>query len=115
MPLLKLDTTVAMSDDQRTKLLTALSQIVVQTIGKPEQYVMVTIAPAAVRMAGQAGDAAFADIRNIGGLSPDVNRQLAQKVCQLLHQSLGIAPERVYLNFTEVKATHWGWNGATFG
>ena len=115
MPLLKLETTVALSDDRRQQLLASLSRIVADAIGKPEQYVMVTIGPAAILMSGKAGDAAFADIRSIGGLGPDVTRQLSQKVCALLAQSLRVPQDRVYLNFTEVEAGNWGWNGNTFG
>ena len=37
---------------------------------------MVTISPAAILMSGQPGDAALVDVRSIGGLSDDVNRQL---------------------------------------
>ena len=115
MPLLKLDTTVVLSEDKRKTLLAALSKIVAETIGKPEQYVMVTISPAAILMSGKPGDAALVDVRSIGGLSGDVNRQLSQKVCRLLNESLGVPQERVYLNFTEVEAGHWGWKGNTFG
>lgn len=115
MPLLRLETTVALSDSQRQELLTALSKAVAETIGKPEQYVMVTISPAAILMSGKPGDAAFADVRSIGGLSPDVNRRLSQNVCALLARSLRLPPDRVYLNFTEVGAGDWGWNGDTFG
>ena len=66
-------------------------------------------------MAGKPGDAAFVDIRGIGGLSGDVNRQLSQKLCRLLNEALGVPPDRIYLNFTEIKATNWGWKGNTFG
>lgn len=115
MPLLKLETTVALADDKKTALLASLSKIVAGTIGKPEQYVMVVIGPAAILMSGKPGDAAFVDIRSIGGLSDDVNRQLAQKIGGLLKESLGVPPDRVYLNFTDVPAGSWGWNGDTFG
>jgi phenylpyruvate tautomerase len=115
MPLLKLETTIALTDDRKTALLASLSKIVAGTIGKPEQYVMVVIGPAAILMSGKPGDAAFVDIRSIGGLSDDVNRQLAQKIGGLLKESLGVPPDRVYLNFTEVPAGNWGWNGDTFG
>ena len=115
MPLLKLETTVALSDQQRQQLLTSLSKAVAQTIGKPEQYVMVTLSQAAILMSGKPGDAAFVDIRSIGGLSGNVNRKLSQQVCTLLHDSLAIALDRIYLNFTDVDAASWGWNGSTFG
>jgi phenylpyruvate tautomerase PptA (4-oxalocrotonate tautomerase family) len=115
MPLLKLDTTVALSDDKRKALLASLSKIMAETIGKPEQYVMVTIGSAAILMSGKPGDAAFVDVRSIGGLSGDVNRQLSQKVCRLLNESLRVPQDRIYLNFTDVEAGNWGWKGNTFG
>jgi phenylpyruvate tautomerase PptA (4-oxalocrotonate tautomerase family) len=73
MPLLKLETTVVLSEDKREALLVSLSKAVAETIGKPEQYVMVTASQAAMVMSGKPGDAAFVDIRSIGGLSDDVN------------------------------------------
>ena len=115
MPLLKLETTVVLSEDKRQALLASLSKIVVGTIGKPQQYVMVAASQAAMQMSGSQGNAAFVDVRSIGGLTGDVNRRLSQKVCQLLHDSLGVPPNRIYLNFTEVEAARWGWNGSTFG
>ena len=115
MPLLKLETTVVLSEDKRQALLASLSKIVAETIGKPQQYVMVTASQAAIQMSGSPGDAAFVDVRSIGGLTGEVNRKLSKKVCELLHESLGIPPNRIYLNFTDVQASHWGWNGNTFG
>ena len=115
MPLLKLQTTLVIPENRRKELLTALSKAVAETIGKPEQYVMVTITQAAILMSGNSGDAAFVDIRSIGGLSGDVNRKLAKEICKLIESFLGIAPDRVYLNFSDVEAANWGWNGSTFG
>src|SRR5208337_3246976 len=115
MPLLKLETTVTLADDKKTALLASLSKIVAGTIGKPEQYVMVTLSSAAVLMSGKPGDAAFVDVRSISGLNDNVNRQLAQKICAALKESLGVPPDRVYLNFTDFPAGNWGWNGDTFG
>ncbi len=115
MPLLKLETTVALPEDKRKALLPALSKAIATSIGKPEQYVMVSISQSAMLMSGKAGDAAFVDIRSIGGLTAEVNRRLSQQVCRLLNDSLGIPADRVYLNFIDVDAAGWGWNGSTFG
>ena len=115
MPLLKLETTVALPDEKKKTVLAALSKAVADTIGKPEQYVMVTASQSAMLMSGKTGDAAFVDIRSIGGLNGDTNRKLSQQICKLLKDSLGIAPERVYLNFSDLEAGNWGWNGSTFG
>jgi phenylpyruvate tautomerase PptA (4-oxalocrotonate tautomerase family) len=55
MPLLKLETTVNLSGQSRTDLLTKLSRIVAETIGKPEKYVMVTVSHSDILMSGQPG------------------------------------------------------------
>jgi phenylpyruvate tautomerase len=115
MPLLKLETTVVLSEDKRKSMLASLSKAVAGATGKPEQYVMITISQAAIMMSGKPGDAAFVDIRGIGGLSGEVNRKLSQQVCKLLTDSVGAPAERIYLNFTDIDAGNWGWNGSTFG
>ena len=115
MPLLKLETTVPLTEEKGKPLLAAFSKAVASATGKPEQYVMVTASHSAFLMSGKAGEAAFVDIRSIGGLNGETNRKLSQQICKLLKDSLGIAPDRVYLNFTEVEAGNWGWNGSTFG
>jgi phenylpyruvate tautomerase PptA (4-oxalocrotonate tautomerase family) len=115
MPLLKLETTVALSDEKKKTVLTALSKAVADTIGKPEQYVMVSTSRSTMLISGKAVEAAFVDIRSIGGLNGETNRKLSQQICKLLKDSLGIAPDRVYLNFSDVEAGNWGWNGSTFG
>jgi phenylpyruvate tautomerase PptA (4-oxalocrotonate tautomerase family) len=115
MPLLRLETTVALTEEKRKSLLASLSKTVASTIGKPEQYVMITVSPTAAVMSGKPGDTAFVDIRSIGGLTGDVNRKLSQQICKLLNESLGLAPDRIYLNFTDIDAANWGWNGSTFG
>lgn len=115
MPLLALHTSVPLSEQQRQDLLPPLSQILVEGIGKPERYVMVTVAAAAIRMAGTEGPAAYADIRSIGGLGGATNRKLSERICAFLQERLGIPSDRVYLNFINVSAENWGWNGGTFG
>jgi phenylpyruvate tautomerase len=115
MPLLTLQTSARLSNQQRYNLLGPLTTIVAECIGKPERYVMVTVSEAAMLMAGAEGPAAYADLRSIGGLNSAVNRKLSERICALLQDQLGIPPDRVYLSFTSVAADHWGWNGSTFG
>jgi phenylpyruvate tautomerase len=113
MPLAKLQTSVPVKDKEA--LLTKLSQAVAVATGKPEAYVMVTLDHGEILMAGKPGPAAYLDVRGIGGWTPKVNASLSASVCDVLQQMLGIPPERVYITFTDVAATHWGWNRKTFG
>ena len=115
MPLLKIQTSVSVSDEKRKELLRALSGIVTECIGKAEEYVMVAIAEGPIMMSGEQSGAAFVDVRSIGGLNRDVNVRMSQRVCSLLDDSLGISPERVYINFSDIPAGNWGWNGRVFG
>jgi phenylpyruvate tautomerase PptA (4-oxalocrotonate tautomerase family) len=115
MPLLTLQTSARLSNQQRHDLLAPLSKIVSEGIGKPERYVMVTVTEQAMMMAGSEQPAAFADIRSIGGLNRDVNRKLSERICALLQDQLGIPPDRVYLGFASVSAENWGWDSGTFG
>ena len=116
MPLIKLETNHPFSPPESAALCAKLSRLAAEVIGKPEQYVQAIVAsqPAMMRHGGADGPAAFVEVRSIGGLSPKVNTALADRVCRLLKE-VGIPGERVYLNFVDVPATHWGHDGSTFG
>jgi len=115
MPLIKLEISGPVDAQKKQQILAESSRILAEVTGKPERYVMATLAEAAFVMAGEAGLAAFIDIRGIGGLTKAVNGRLAQELCGLLQRELNIEPARVYLNFSDIAAANWGWNGATFG
>jgi phenylpyruvate tautomerase len=115
MPLLKLETAIVLSSEKRNALLASLSKIVAETTGKPEQYVMVTVSPASMFMAGKPDPSCFVDLRSIGGLTDDVNRKLSREICRVLNETLRVPPDRIYLNFTDVAPANWGWKADTFG
>jgi phenylpyruvate tautomerase PptA (4-oxalocrotonate tautomerase family) len=96
-------------------LLEELSSVIAETIGKPEKYVMVVAEKADLLMSGNQDDAAYAEVKSIGGLDRVVNHELTMKLCVLLNDHLGIASDRIYVTFQSVAADHWGWNQATFG
>lgn len=116
MPLLHLHTTCSLEPEAGESLAAELSARVARHIGKPESYVMVLVAGGtAAVMGGTTGPAAWADVRSIGGLTPDVNRALTESVCGLLKERLDIPGERVYITLSDVPRTQWGWDGRTFG
>lgn len=114
MPLLKIQTNVNVPDGKRDALLKKTSRTVAQQLGKPEQYMMVSLeAERSMVFAGTSEPAAFMDLRAIG-LPAAKTGQLAALLCDLAKAELGVAKERVYINFTDVPANLWGWNGETF-
>lgn len=116
MPLLKLETSVPIVPDTKEKLVLSLSRILSEVTGKPEAYTLVTLgATVTASMGGRIAPVAYADVRGIGGLTPKVNAGVSKEVAALLKKELNIDPENIYITFTEVAATNWGWKGATFG
>ncbi len=115
MPLLELKTSVPIPEERREEIVRSLSRVTAEVIGKPEGYVMVTLDEVKVCMGGEVGPGAFVDVRSIGGLDGGVNKQLSKKVCALLGEELDIPSNRIYLNFTDIARSSWGWDGGTFG
>jgi phenylpyruvate tautomerase PptA (4-oxalocrotonate tautomerase family) len=114
MPLLKIQTNVNVPDSKRDALLKKVSRTVAQQLGKPEQYMMVSLeSERPMVFAGTSEPAAFMDLRAIG-LPAGKTGQLAALLCDLAKAELGVATERVYVNFADVPANLWGWNGETF-
>jgi len=111
MPMLSLKCTKTIPEALRKEL----SAAVAEGIGKPEQYVMVVAEEAGMTMSGEPGDAAYGEVRSIGGLERTVNRELTKRICSLLSDRLGIPSDRIYITFTSFPADHWGWNKSTFG
>jgi phenylpyruvate tautomerase PptA (4-oxalocrotonate tautomerase family) len=115
MPLAKLQTSAVVPENRRIPVLAACSKALADTTGKPEKYCMTVLDSGTILMAGKPAQAAFVDIRGIGGLTPPVNKALSKTLCDILHKELQIDPANVYITFTDVPAGNWGWNSTTFG
>ena len=115
MPLIRMETSAEMTDEEKGQIVSELSRIAADAIGKPEAYVMALISPAVMTMAGTSGPAAFLDVRSIGGLNQGVNREISKRVATLLGDRLSIPADRVYISFNSVAGVDWGYNGSTFG
>lgn len=116
MPLIKLQVATTIPDDKKNAILAGASKVVAEATGKPETYVMAMLEDDAVAsLGGTVCPAAFADVRGIGGIGGSTNAAVSKGICDLLQQELGIEPDKVYLNFTDVPGQNWGWKGGTFG
>ena len=114
MPYLKITTSKPVSSDQKQSLLKTASKTVAAELGKPEQYMMVSMeAPVSMLFAGTDAPSAFLELRGIG-LPESRTGKLSQLLCGLVESHIGIPPDRVYINFADVKASLWGWNSETF-
>lgn len=114
MPLLALSLSQKIDENKKVKLLKLLSETTSECFNKPESYVMVVVEEKAMMMSGTNDLSAFADLKSIGGITSKSNKQFSSKLCAILKDQLGIKPDRVYINFSDISAENWGWNGSTF-
>jgi phenylpyruvate tautomerase len=117
MPLLQIFTSAHPADEhKRAHLLKSLSALVARLLSKPEGYVMISLpAHADMSFAGGSAPACYAELKNVGTLSPDKVENLSKVLCQELSAGLGVPQERIYIEFTSADGAMWGWNGGTFG
>jgi phenylpyruvate tautomerase len=114
MPYLRIETNQALGPEQCRTLAKTASDAVAQALGKPEQYMMVSVVPGrTMTFAGTGEAAAFVELNSIG-LPAARTTELSGLICDLLRSTAGIAKDRIYIIFTDVPRQSWGWNGKTF-
>src|SRR6267378_4319780 len=110
MPFLKIQTNKAINEEKSQPLLRKASQLIAQELNKPEQYMMVSVETDRLMMfAGSTGPTAFVELKAIG-LPIAKTSELSRLLCELIGSELGVAEERIYINFVDVPANLWGWN-----
>lgn len=117
MPLLSLLTSAPEpSAARQAEIFSRLTTFLARELEKPEGYVMVVLkAGAHLSFGGDASTAAcYAELKNVGKLTPARVAALSQLLCSELEATLRVNPARIYIEFTNSLGTMWGWNGETF-
>lgn len=115
MPFVKLNTNATVSESQAQGLLTGLSQLLAQHTGKPEAYVMIEVQGGlSMSFAGNTQPLAYLECKSIG-LSTAQVKALAPALTETVAQTLAMANNRIYIEFSNCSAQFWAWNGTTFG
>lgn len=114
MPMIRVNTNVAPSQEITQAVLSDLSHLANTQLNKPEQYVMVHMCvDQNMRFAGTDAPLAFVEVKSIG-LQTAQNVGMSKALAECLNKRLGIDPARLYIEFTAVQGSWWGWNGDTF-
>ena len=114
MPLLRIQTNAAIDNQTSQPLLKNVSQRIAAALDKPEQYMMVSLqADLPMMFAGTSEPTAFVELKGIG-LPTAKTGELSRLLCEWIESEFGIAQRRIYINFEDVPANLWGWNGQTF-
>ncbi len=114
MPMLKIQTNQPLTAQQRQALVSKASQTVAALLGKPERYVMVSLEQNPdMLFGGNDEPLAYLELKSIG-LPENQTPQLSGELARLLHEELGLAADRIYIEFADAPRAMWGWNGSTF-
>ena len=113
MPFIQINTSSKSVVDNDDLLQHDISKMVSQLTGKPEKYVMTLIQrDAKMTFSGSDEPCCFIKVKSIGSLTPS---SMSKSLCELIASNTNIKINRIYIEFIDVKATNWGFNGSTFG
>ena len=114
MPLLSVTTNVAVSEADRDSVILGLSAAVASMLGKPESYVMVSLRDEeSLSFAGTTEPCAYLELKSIG-LPADQTKTFSSQLCSEMESRLGVAADRVYIEFSDAQRHLFGWNNSTF-
>jgi phenylpyruvate tautomerase len=114
MPYLKIQTNQRLDEAAQHALMKKASSAVAEQLGKPENYVMVTVQSGqAMLFAGSDGPLAYLELKSIG-LPESATATLSASLCSLIAQELDIEKNRTYIEFADAPRHMWGWDGGTF-
>lgn len=114
MPYLTIQTNKDFDRNTSGQLLKQASKAVAEVLGKPESYVMVALPPAIPMVfAGSDDSLAYLELKSIG-LPQEATASISDALCSLVNESLGIAKNRIYIEFSNAERSMWGWDGRTF-
>ncbi|KAL2077838.1 hypothetical protein ACEWY4_027342 [Coilia grayii] len=115
MPMFVVSTNVARSAVPQDLLSEATDELS-KAMGKPAQYIAVHInADQMMVFGGKPDPCALCSLISIGKIGGSQNKQYSKLLCGLLNKHLGISPDRIYINFTDMPAENVAWNNSTFG
>jgi phenylpyruvate tautomerase PptA (4-oxalocrotonate tautomerase family) len=112
MPYIKVQTN--QNVEQAEEILKELSSEVAERLGKPESYIMTSLKDETIMtFAGSTEKTAFIEVKSIG-LKDSATEELSEFICEFLEEELGIKQDRIYIEFSDVPRSMWGWKGGTF-
>jgi len=113
MPFIQINTSSRSVVERDDLLQQDVSKMVSDLTGKSENYVMTLIQrDAKMTFAGSDEPCCFIKVKSIGSLNPS---SMSKPLSELIASRTNINSDRIYIEFTDVKASNWGFNGSTFG
>ena len=113
MPMIKVETTVSLSEEKRDVLKAELGKAI-SIMGKPESYLMINLVDNQDLYFGgnKLDKGAYVEVKALGNIDAGQSDKMTAKVCEILNTQLGISGDVVYVAY--FGTSNWGWNGRNF-
>ena len=113
MPYFRIETNRQIDDAANSALMKKATGFLAEMMGKPEHVIMVTIRPDKPYMFAGTGDpTAFVQIKAVG-LKKDKCPEYSSQVCNFIEAEIDVPKDRVFVEFTDIDPTVFGFNGDT--
>ena len=113
MPLALIYLGKKISEEAKAEICKEAMTILSEVLGKPIIYCSSQITESIGGFATKVEPSVFIDIRSIGGLEGK-QKELSDRFCSLIENKASIKGDKVYLNFTELTGSNWGFNHKNF-
>ncbi len=115
MPLIKTQVSKELSKIEKETLAKELSAKCASVLGKSVSYVASIVDDnSTIAFGGDIQDFAFVELKSIGALNPDVNKDLTVAICAIVSDVIDIPSDKIYIEISDVNGAYWGWNNQTF-
>ena len=98
-----------------SKITEELTQLIFELLGKPKKYICVVIIPDVwMTFGGTSEPCASCVLSSVEQFDAESNRKFAKIIMDYLGNALGVATDRMYLNFNRLSREFTGFNSDTF-
>ena len=114
MPMIITKTNASISVEQEIILTKAFGEAIALLPGKTEEWLMLSFEDGA-RMAFRGScdrELCYIEVNLLGAASREAYDKLTARLCELIHETLGIPTDGIYVKYEEAKT--WGYDGFNF-
>jgi phenylpyruvate tautomerase PptA (4-oxalocrotonate tautomerase family) len=114
MPFMRIQTNYVLFDEKKEEILEEMSSLLSEILGKSEDYIMISLSDSVkMRFVRSDKPAMFIELKSIG-LDRSACKNFSDKICSFIENRVPVKKERIYIVFSDVERSLWGWNGTTF-
>ncbi len=114
MPYIGTRVSVKLTADKEREINEKLGKAIELCPGKTERWLMTEFTDECHIWFGgdNSAPSAFVEVKVLGGEDRNAFAKMTGAICDILKDSLGISPDRVYVTYQGF--ANWGWNGSNF-